>query len=119
MTEGDRANAPGKNAALIILLILIIINTFWFTNSIQIGPLIGMVFYGAILFLVWRNDNFSSAMIAGIVGFTVHIIELFFLDLATMDWIIILFFLLNLILPLILVSLALKTYRFVKEPEED
>jgi hypothetical protein len=119
VAEGDRANIPGKKPVLIILLILIVVNTFWFTKSIQIRPLIGMIFYGAVIFLIWRNDNFSAGMIAGIVGFTGHVFELFFLDLATLEWDILLFFLLNLTLPIFMFSIALKAYRTLKNPEEE
>lgn len=119
MSEDRTTYVPGKRASLVILILLISVNTFWFTHQIQFGPLIGLVFYAVVALLIWRNDNFSSGTIAGIVGFTVHLIELFFFDMSTQDLIIIGFYLANLVLPLILLNFSLKAYRSVRGLEED
>jgi hypothetical protein len=68
------------------------------------GPLIGLVFYLALLIVVWRRrpPDYRPAIVGGLVGLVVHIVEVILVGWTTYP----LLMALNLILPAVLVPAA-------------
>jgi hypothetical protein len=68
------------------------------------GPLIGAVFYLALLVVVWRRrqPDYHPVVVGGLVGFVIHIVEVIFVGWTPYP----LLMALNLILPAILVPMA-------------
>ena len=86
-------------------------NAVWFAISLQSGASMAMILYAFILFFCWRMANYRAGVIAGLLGFGVHLYELLFdppVDFLLLDWIC---FYLNLFLPLALVYFSYRAYR--------
>jgi len=68
------------------------------------GPLIGLVFYLALLVAVWRRrqPDYRPVVVGGLVGLAVHIVEVILVGWTTYP----LLMSLNLILPAVLVPVA-------------
>jgi hypothetical protein len=95
--------SPNKSdRALIIgiLVALIGLNAAWYIFSKHSGTLLALIFYSIILFLCWRMLDFRAVIIAGLVGFGVHLFELVFLDLTAFQLLDTIIFYLNLVLPI-------------------
>jgi len=68
------------------------------------GPLVGAVFYLALLVVVWRRrqPDYRPVIVGGLVGLAVHIVEVILVGWTAYP----LFMALNLILPAVLVPAA-------------
>jgi len=92
-----------RKIVIIILLILIITNSVWLFISELSGPLIALIFYIIIIYLCIYKKHFKAGIIAGFMGFSIHIFELIFHNGANLIGIEYVFFLINLIFPVALV----------------
>jgi hypothetical protein len=63
--------------ALGLLVALVATNAVFLILLRKGGPLIGLVFYVALLIVVWRRQrpDWRPVMVGGLVGFVVHIVE--------------------------------------------
>ncbi len=108
------ANLPlkrNRTITLAILSILVVMNAVWFAISLRSGASMAMILYAFILFFCWRMANYRAGVIAGLMGFGVHLYELLFdapVDFLLLDSIC---FYLNLFLPLVLVFFSYQAYR--------
>jgi len=94
-----------------ILIILIGLNAAWYIFSKQSGSLVALIFYSIIFFLCWRMLDFRAVIIAGLIGFGVHLYELVFLGLTAFQLLDTLLFYLNLVLPIPLAYFSYRAYR--------
>jgi hypothetical protein len=100
-----------RNFTLAILLILVIMNVVWFAISLRSGASMAMILYAFIFFLCWRMADYRAGVIAGLLGFGIHLYELLLvtpLDFLLLDWIC---FYLNLLLPIALLIFSFQAYR--------
>ena len=97
--------------ASVILIILIVINALWVVSTRQSGPLIAFLFYSFIIYLFWRKRDFRSGAIAGVVGFGIHVYELLFPGISGLEGIYLVFFYLNIFLPIPLIFFSYMAYR--------
>jgi 4-hydroxybenzoate polyprenyltransferase len=81
------------------------------------GPLIGLVFYAALLIVVWRRrrPDWRAVMVGGLVGFAVHTVEVVVGGWTAYPLLVAL----NLILPLALVPVAWLAGREVVDAHPD
>ena len=110
MAIKDPINLNARIAS-VILIVLVVINALWVVSTRQSGPLIALLFYSVIIFLFWRKRDFRSGAISGVVGFGIHVYELFFPGISGLEGIYLVFFYLNIILPLPLIYFSLMAYR--------
>ena len=103
-----------RNRVLIILLILVLTNSVWLFISDFSGPLIGLVFYAIIIYLCICKKHFQAAAIAGIIGFSIHILELIFFKNANINGIELVCFLINIFFPIALVYFSHKANKKFK-----
>ena len=77
------------------------------------GPLIGTVFYAVLLGLVWRGQprDYRAAMVGGLVGLAVHIVEVAILGWSAYPALMTL----NLILPAALAPMAWRASQGVRQ----
>jgi len=75
MNNADRPSLTWVILGLLVALVLtnvafVILQRAW-------GPLIGLAFYAALAILTWRGRlrNHRVAMIGGLLGLTVHVVE--------------------------------------------
>ena len=94
-----------------ILIILIGVNVAWFVISKQSGSLVAMIFYSIIFFLCWLMLDFRAVIIAGLIGFGIHLFELVFLGISAFQVLDILLFCLNLVLPIPLAYFSYQAHR--------
>ena len=99
---------------IIILLILIITNSVWLFISEFSGPLIALIFYAIITYLCIYKKHFQAGIIAGIMGFSIHIFKLIFHNDANLSGIEYVFFLINLFFPVALVYFSYRANKEVK-----
>jgi hypothetical protein len=93
--------------SIAVLICLALINALWVIRSGYGGALIAFVFYLVIAFLcVWRR-HFEAGIIAGVLGFCIHLFELFIQGSQELVGVDLLFFYANLILP---IPLAITSY---------
>jgi hypothetical protein len=78
-------------------------NALWFFFSDFSGPLIGLIFYAALLYVCIYKRHFQAGIIVGIAGFSIHILELLFSGIPSPQGIGRVCFWVNLILPAFLV----------------
>ena len=97
-----------------ILLSLVGVNAVWLIIRGHGGALIALAFYSVVSFLSIRSRHFSAGVIAGILGFGIHLYELFIKGTAELIGIDQVFFFANLILPIPLTFTSFITSR--KEP---
>ena len=100
-----------------ILVFLIGVNVGWYLFSKGSGTLIALIFYSAILFLYWRMSDFRAVMLAGLIGFGVHLYEWVVLGISTFEGLETLLFYLNLVFPIPLAYLGYRAYRESRESE--
>jgi len=86
--------------SIAVLLVLIGVNAIWLVVSRNSGPLIALIFYLVITFLCFRRRHFQAGVIAGVLGFGVHLGELLVQGARELTGIDQVFFYANLILPL-------------------
>jgi hypothetical protein len=94
-----------------ILIILIAVNATWVVFSKQSGSLVALIFYSVIFFLCWRMLDFRAVIIAGLIGFGVHVCEWVFLDFSEFQSLDTLLFYVNLVLPIPLAYFGYRLYR--------
>ena len=97
--------------ASVILIILVVINALWVVSTRQSGPLTALLFYSVILYLFWRKRDFRSGAIAGVVGFGIHVYELLVPGISGLESIYLVFFYLNIFLPIPLIYFSYMAYR--------
>ena len=102
MKKKDKIS-PSGIISIAFLFSLALGNSVWLILSWHGGALIALVFYSVITFLCFRNHHFQAGVIAGIIGFGIHLFELFALDPSELHEIDQIFFYTNLILPIPLV----------------
>ena len=109
--------SPSGVITIALLLTLAAVNAVWLIASWHGGAFIALGFYSVISFLCLRRQHFQAGVIAGIIGFGIHIFELFVLgtsELTVLDQV---FFYANLVLPLPLTITSYLASR--KESDED
>jgi hypothetical protein len=91
-------------AVLCLLGALVVTNVTFLILVRKGGPLIGLVFYLALLVVVWRRrpPDYRPVVVGGLVGLAVHIVEVILVGWTTYP----LLMALNLILPVVLVPAA-------------
>lgn len=92
--------SPSGVITIALLLALAAVNAVWLIVSWHGGAFIALGFYSVISILCLRRQHFQAGVITGIIGFGIHILELFILgtsELTVLDQV---FFYANLILPL-------------------
>ena len=103
-----------KMITIIILFILILSNAVWAVSSEYSGPFIAMIVYALVTFLCWRKKHFQAGMIAGFLGFGIHLHELIFRGIKELEWIYLVIFYINLIFPILLVCFSYKANQNLK-----
>ena len=103
--------------ALGLLVALVATNAVFLILLRTGGPLIGLVFYGALLIVVWRRrrPDWRPVMVGGLVGFAVHIVEVVVGGWTAYPLLVAL----NLILPLALAPVAWLAGREVVDAHPD
>lgn len=91
----------------VLLISLAATNAVWLLVNWQRGPLIALAFYLVVTYLCLRKGDFQAGVIAGTLGFGVHLLELFGPGSNQLTGIEQFFFYINLILP---VPLAITSY---------
>jgi len=66
----------GKQAVVIILVILAAGNGVWSLISGRTAPWIAVVAYAVAALAVLRNNDYRAGLIVGIAGFVIHAVEL-------------------------------------------
>ena len=83
MTDGtmkkEKKYSPSGIITIALLLSLAVVNAIWLIVSWHGGALIALAFYSVISFLCLRKQHFQAGVIAGILGFGIHLYELFVL----------------------------------------
>ena len=95
--------SPSGIITIAILLSLAGVNAVWSIISGHGGVWIALVFYLVVSFLCIRHRHFHAGVIAGIVGFGIHVFELYVLGTNELTGIDQVFFFTNLILPVPLI----------------
>lgn len=93
--------------AIALLLTLVMANAVWLIVSWHGGALIALTAYLIITFLCLRRQHFQEGIIAGVIGFGIHLFELIVLGTGQLTGMEHFFFYANLILP---VPLATTSY---------
>jgi hypothetical protein len=93
--------------AVALLLSLAAGNALWLILRWHGGALIALIFYTAIWVLCLRRQRFQEGIIAGVIGFGIHLIELILLGTSQLTWLDQAFFAMNLVLP---IPLAITSY---------
>ena len=103
----EKKYSPSGIITIALLLSLAVVNAIWLIVSWHGGALIAVAFYSVISFLCLRKQHFQAGVIAGILGFGIHLYELFVLGTSELIGIDQVFFYANLILP---VPLTITSY---------
>jgi len=98
-----------------ILTILVVTNAAWVIICKSYAPLIALIFYLFVIFLLWRKNDIFSGIIVGSIGFAIHLYELIFHGITDLRVLESIFFFINLILPLPLVILCFNIYKKTKQ----
>ena len=104
-------NAVYKTILLVVSLVLVGLNAFWTFFGDHSGSLIAFIFYSIIAFLCWRMQDYRAGLIAGVIGFGIHLYELVSpgaVDLPAIDLCLLI---LNLVLPILLIYSGYRIYR--------
>ena len=101
--------------ALCILIILIVINLLWIVRSRQSGPLIAVVLYSIIVFLILKKKDFQAGAIAGVLGFGIHVFELLLSRTRWLEGMDLVLFYINIFLPIPLIGFSILAHRENKQ----
>ena len=103
--------------ALGLLMALVATNAVFLILVRTGGPLVGLLFYVALLIVVWRGrrSDWQAVMVGGLVGFAVHVVEVAVAGWAAFPLLVAL----NLILPLALAPVAWLADREVVDARPD
>ncbi|MDY6876233.1 MAG: hypothetical protein SWK90_08550 [Chloroflexota bacterium] len=93
--------SPLAWAALGLLAALVVINVVFLTLLRTSGPLIGLVLYAVLLWRWWQRD-YRAAVVGGLAGLAVHIVEVVTVGWSAYPALVAL----NLILPAVLAPVA-------------
>jgi len=100
-----------RNTVAVILLTLILTNVVWFIVSDFSGPLIGMVFYAILLYVCVYRKHFQAGIVGGIIGFSIHLLELILIDKTHLNRLGFVCLSLNLVFPIAVVYFSEKAMR--------
>lgn len=103
-----------EKITIVILITLLSTNAVWAVISEYSGPFIAMIVYAFVTFLCWRKKHFQAGMIAGFLGFGIHLYELIFRGIKELEGIYLLIFYINLIFPILLVYFSYKVNQTLK-----
>lgn len=103
-----------QKITVVILAILVVVNVAWAVMHMRPGILVALIIYAFAIFLCLKQKDFRAGIIIGAIGFLIHVVELIFRGIAWLGRIESAFFIINLILPLILVLFSYKAYRDIK-----
>jgi len=103
-----------KTITIVILVILILSNAVWAVSSGYPGPFIAIIFYTLVTFLCWRKKHFQAGIIAGFLGFGIHLYELILRGIKELEGIYLAIFYINLIFPILLVYFSHKANQNLK-----
>ena len=115
MKESKKIKSSLQLITIFILISLIVINTLWVLLSDFSGPIIGILFYIIITFLLWKKEDYTAAIFAGILGFCIHLYELIFFGFVKSEDVFSIFLYLNLLLPLLLLYFGYKAKKKLKK----
>jgi len=97
----DQDKIPTSGIITIALLLSLVgVNAVWLIIRGHGGALIALVFYSVASFLCLRRQHFQAGVIAGIIGFGIHLFELFVKGTSQLIGIDQVFFYANLVLPI-------------------
>jgi len=85
---------------MVFLISLVVVNAVWLIVNWHGGPLIALAFYIVVSFRCLRKQDLKAGVIAGIIGFGIHLFELIGLGTSQLTGINLFFFFTNLILPI-------------------
>ena len=103
MVKEEEKIFPSGIITILLLLSLAAANFIWLIVSWHGGALIALAFYSVIALLCFRRQHFQAGAIAGMIGFGIHLYELYVLSTNNLTWIDHVFFYVNLILPIPLI----------------
>ena len=108
---------PFAWVALGLLAALVVTNAVFLILVRTGGPLVGLLFYAALLIVVWRGrrPDWRPVVVGGLVGFAVHVVEVVVAGWTAHP----LLMALNLILPLALAPVAWLAGREVVDAHPD
>jgi hypothetical protein len=109
---------PSGIITIVLLLSLVVGNAVWLILSWHGGVLIALAQYLVVSYLCLRKGHFQAGVIAGIVGFGIHLFELLKLGTSQLTGIEQIFFYANLILPVPLIITSYLTTRVKVDTEE-
>ena len=95
---------PLAQAVLVLLGALVATNVAFLFLVHSGGPFIGLMFYLALLVIVWREQpsDYRPVVMGGLIGLVIHVVEVVFVGWSIYP----LLMVLNLILPAVLVPVA-------------
>ena len=99
-----KRRSPLAWAVLGILGVLVATNVMFLILMRTGGPLVGVVFYLALLVVVWRRrqTDYHPVVVGGLVGLVIHIVEVILVGWTAYPLLVAL----NLVLPAVLVPAA-------------
>jgi len=100
-----------------ILTALVFTNAAWVIIFKSYAPLIAIIFYLVVIFLLWRKNDIFSGIIIGSSAFLIHLYELIFHGIADLRVLELVFFFINFILPFPIVILCYNIYKKTKQTD--
>lgn len=91
---------PSATAAILFLLSLTVSNAVWLILNWNGGAFIALVFYLVVSLICLIKRHYQAGVIAGTIGFGIHLYELFGMGTSQLTEIDQVFFYINLILPI-------------------
>jgi len=101
------------------LLILVVVNIVWSILFHYPGPLFGALLYGCIFIVCLKRHMIHPALIAGIFGLVLHLIELILFIRQGQMGMEIIVLIMNVVLPIPLVYFSWKMLRIEKRSSEN
>lgn len=98
----------GYRIVIGILTALVLTNTAWVIIFKSYAPLVALIFYLVVIFLLWCKNDVFSGIIVGSIAIVIHLYELIFRGLTGLELLESVFFFINLMLPVPLVILCIK-----------
>ena len=114
MIHNKRISFSVETITIIILIVLVFSNVVWAVSSGYPGPFIAMIFYAIVAFLCWRKKHFQAGMIAGFLGFAIHLYELILRGIKELEGIYLAIFYINLIFPVLLLYFSYQANQNLK-----
>ena len=98
----------------VIISILVFTNVIWVILDRPFGPIIALIFYTFAILLFWRKNDIFAVIIIGVIGFAIHIYEFIFIGITDLNWLEIIFFLINSVFPILLIYFCYKLFKKYK-----